>query len=117
MLRLWRSDAMLKHSDVARFTRSDAMFANNTCVAHIISVSDIITAGNITCREANITPPIENTACIKSGVFYWRKRWDSNPRALADYRISSVVGYWFIVVNIAHYRLFGTRRKRRHYCH
>ena len=28
MLRLWRSDAMLKHSDVARFTRSDAMFAN-----------------------------------------------------------------------------------------
>ena len=32
--------------------------------------SDITTAGNITCREANITPPIENTACIKSGVFY-----------------------------------------------
>ena len=50
-------------------------------------------------------------------VPFWRKRWDSNPRALADYRISSVVGYWFIVVNIAHYRLFGIRRKRRHYCH
>ena len=23
----------------------------------------------------------------------WRKRWDSNPRALADYRISSAARY------------------------
>ncbi|CAB1255357.1 protein of unknown function [Ruminococcaceae bacterium BL-6] len=37
--------------------------------------------------------PIGNTHCIPYEVLFWRKRWDSNPRDLAVYLISSQARY------------------------
>ena len=73
MLRLWRSDAMLKHSDVARFTRSDAMFANK----HVRSTHHARSAHHLwnkhhvsqrgTHHSATEKAPFLN--CIKNGAF------------------------------------------------
>ena len=47
----------------------------------------------------------------KGFLFYWRRRWDSNPRALADNRISSFQRYG-VYERIAHlYRELNGHQK------
>ena len=40
-----------------------------------------------------LKPPLKNAPTCGWCIPYWRKRWDSNPRALADYLISSQARY------------------------
>ena len=40
-----------------------------------------------------VSAKIKNPTQIMGRTFYWRKRWDSNPRAREDYLISSQARY------------------------
>ena len=68
---------LLRKYDVARFTRNDAMFAQNISKATSLGEAVIISDSDIIYRKANI---IEKTLVQKNMSFFWLRRRDLNQR-------------------------------------